>query len=278
MQIKASFRKEILAFFRTNKFLIVAIVIIGWAIVSPLIIVGSVALLEAMEPLYDAIGMDISAMTGMLDATTVSMGVYTGITNTTQVGLIVYLLLINSFAGGEQVKRSVIIPRSSGLRNFCYVFPKYIVFPAAAFFLTVIGAFASWGISALVYDVHDVAAMGVLLGGALAGISMMFYVCCHLTLGTATSKPGMSAAVCITAAMLLPDIFSFSGADLIYNPFTLNYLGASLVHETAMLYYQQLDVIMSVVVAFVLMLILYFIALFVQNAQKVDNRGNEIRL
>ena len=278
MQTKASFKKEILAFVRTNKLLVLSIVIIGLSILSPLMFVGTAALLESMAPIYDSIGMDITSMTDLLGESTVHTGVFTGITNLAQIGVIVYLLLINSFAGGEQKKRSVIIPSSSGLRNFSYIFPKFIVFPVAALILAIAGAFASWGVSAMTYNINDVSLGGVLLGGALAGVCLMFYVCAHLALGTSTGKPGMSAAVCITAALLLPDIFSFTDPGLVYNPFTLNYLAGNVAHINAMQNYRPLDILMTVLIALAIMVILYFIALFAQNAKKVDNSGNEIRL
>ena len=278
MQTKASFKKEILAFVRTKKLLVLSIVIIGMAILSPLMFVGTAALLESMKPVYDSIGMDITSMTDLLGGYTVQAGVFTGITNLAQIGVIVYLLLINSFAGGEQKKRSVIIPRSSGLRSFSYIFPKFIVFPAAALILAVVGAFSSWGVSVLTYEINDVSAGGVLLGGVLAGVCLMFYVCAHLTLGTATGKPGMSAAFCITAALLLPDIFSFTDPGLVYNPFTLNYLAGNVTQKNAMQNYPPMDILMTVLIALAIMVILYFIALFAQNAKKVDNSGNEIRL
>jgi len=278
MQLKASFRKEVLAFVRTGKFLIIALSIVGWSIFSPLIFVGMAALFTTMEPLYNEMGMDITGFTDLLGDSTVSMGVSLGITNIAQVGLVVFLLLINSFAGGEQKKRSIIIPRSSGLRNFSYIFPKYIIFPVTALVLSIAGAFAALGISVLSYDVYDVTIAGVLLGGTLAGVYMMFYICCHLTLGTASGRPGMSAGVCVAASLLLPDIFSLSGSDFIYNPFTLHYLAGSLVHEGALLHFQPFDVLMTTLVTVVIIVILYFAALFVQNAQKVDNSGNEIRL
>jgi len=278
MQTRASFKKEILAFLRTNKFLTIAIVMIGMAILAPMLYVGLESLLTAMNPIYEQMGMDISGMTGMLGASTVFTGVFAGITNLAQVGLIVYLLLINSFAGGEQKKRSVIIPSSSGLRNFSYIFPKFIVYPLAALLLALIGAFVSWGVSAAIYEVGDVSPVGVLLGGALAGVCLMFYVCCHLALGTATGKPGMSAAVCISAALLLPDIFTFADPSLVYNPFTLSYLAGNVVQEGALRQFPPLDILMTVLITLVIMVILYFVALFVQNAKKVDNSGNEIRL
>jgi len=277
MQTKASFKKELLAFFRTNKFLIIAIVIIGWSILSPLLLVGMGALINAMSPLYDEMGMDVSTMTDILGGSA-NMAVSSAVTDLAGTGLIVFILLINSFAGGEQKKRATIIPRSSGLRTFSYIFPKFIIYPLAGFALAVIGAFASWGTAVLAYEINDVSLTGVLVGGALAGVCLMFYTCCHLTMGTATGKAGMSAAVCIVAALLLPNIFAALGSDLVYNPFTLNILAGSVVAEGALGEVQPLDIAMTVAIAFAIMVIVYFIAIFAQNAKKVDNTGNETRL
>ena len=276
-QTKASFKKEALAFFRTKKFLIVASVLIGWSILNPLLMVGLGSLMNAMSPIYDEMGMDVSIMTDLLGSTA-SMGVSSAVGELAGTGLVVFILLINSFAGGEQKKRSIIIPKSSGLRNFSYIFPKFIVYPLSALVLAVAGAFASWGASALIYRVNDVSPEGVLVGGALAGVCLMFYTCGHLTLGTATGKSGMSAAVCIVSALLLPNIFAALGSDYVYNPFTLNIMAASVVSEGALQKMLPLDIAMTVLVAFVLMVIFYLIAIFAQNAKKVDNTGNEMKL
>jgi ABC-2 type transport system permease protein len=277
IQTSASFRKELLAFFRTKKFLIIFIVIIGWAILGPLLIRGMGVFLDALSPVYDDFGVDVAGMTDFLGSAA-STGVMSAVSDLTTTGLIVFLLLINSFAGGEQKKRSIMIPKSSGLRSFGYIFPKFIIYPLTAFILAIAGAFVAWGISSLVFTINDVSPEGVLLAGALAGVCLMFYVCCHIALGTSTGQAGMSAAICIVASLLLPNIFALLGSEYVYNPFTLNILAGSVVQEGALLLIQPYEIIMTVLIAFAIMVIVYFIALFVQNAKKIDNSGNEIRL
>jgi len=277
IQTRACFRKEFLAFFRTKKFMIISIVILGWAIVGTLLIRSLGVFFDVLTPFYDDIGMDVSGM-GDIFGSLASTGVMSAISDITTVGLIVFLLLINSFAGGEQKKRSIIIPSSSGLRSFGYIFPKFIIYPLTALALAIAGAFVSWGISALVFEKNDVSPEGVLLGGALAGVCLMFYVCFHIALGTSTGKAGMSAAICIIASQLLPNIFALLGSEYIYNPFTLNILAGSVVQEGALFLVQAHEVIMTVLIALAIMVIVFFIALFVQNAKKIDNSGNEIRL
>ena len=277
IQTKASFKKELLAFFRTHMFVSIAGVIIGLSIFSPLLFAGMGALMDAMSDIYNEMGMDVSEMTELLSSSA-SMGVSFSVESIAGTGLIVLLLLINQAAGGEQKKRAMIIPKSAGLRGFAYIFPKFIIYPLSAFILAVLAMLASWPISILVFEVNDVSFYNVLLAGVLAGVSMMFYVCCHLTLGTATGKAGLSAAVCITVSVILPLIFSAVSTDYMFNPFALGYLAASVAVSDSIPGSDLLDIMISIGFALGIMVVTYFIALFVQNARKIDNSGNEIDL
>jgi len=277
IQTRASFRKESLAFFRTGKFIVIAIVFLGWAMLSPLIIRGLGGLMDSMSPIYDDLGMDVSGMTELLGSSA-SIGVSSAISEMSSLCLLVFLLLINSFAGGEQKKRSVIIPRSAGLRSFSYIFPKFIVYPLSAFVLAITGTFLAWWVSSGIFAHNDVTLLGAFLGGTLAGTGMMFYICFHLTIGTATGKAGMSAAICIVSSFLLPNIFAVLGSEYVYNPFILSLYASSLVSETTQAFVQPMEVVMTVLIALAIMAIVFFLALFAQNAKTVDNSGNEIRI
>jgi len=277
LQTKAGFKKEALAFFRTSKFLIIALVILGLGTLSPLLITAMGSLMDSMSDLYDEMGMDVSDMTTILTSST-SIGVSSTVGDITGIGLMVFLLLIMKAAGGEQKKRTVIIPRSAGLRSFGYIFPKFIIYPLSAFVLAIISMFISWGISYLVFDYNDITFSGVLLGGVLSGVCMMFYVCFHLALGTATGKAGMSAAVCIGASMLLPNIFALTTTEYMFNPFALDVLARTIVLQPYVSGGQMRDIAATIAFALALMVLAYLIALFAQNARKIDNSGNEIEL
>jgi len=277
IQVKASFKKEFLAFFRTKMFIIITLVTLGLSIISPLLITGLGALMTFMSDLYADFGIDITMLTEELGSTS-SIGVVSSVSDITGAGLIVMLILMIKIAGGEQKKRSVIIPKSSGLTSRAYIFPKFIIYPLFAFILAVIGMFLSWFFSALLFETNDVSFLGVLLAGILTGVSLVFYVCFHLTLGTATGQPGMSAAVCITMSMLLPNIFAFTVSDYMYNPFALSMLASSLVHFNVISRVELLDILITVLFALALIVGAYFIAIFAQNARKIDNTGNEIEL
>jgi len=276
-QTTASFKREFLAFFRTNTFTIIACVIIGLALFSPTLIVGMGLLMDALSDVYDEMGMDVSDMTDILTEYA-SMGVASAAEGITGAGVIVLILLLNKAAGGEQKKRAMIIPKSSGLRSFAYIFPKFIIYPVTAFILTVLAVIASWPLSILLFRYGDVTFNSALIAGIVSGVSVMFYVCCHLTLGTATGKAGMSAAVCISASIILPTIFATVSTDYMFNPFSLSTLAASIIYTGGVSGRDLLDVVVSMIFAIGIMVILYFVALFAQNARKIDNTGSELEL
>jgi len=277
MQIKAGFRKEILAYFRTKKLMIIALVLIGLAVFSPVMIAGMGFLMDSMGDIYDEMGMDVSGLTGMLLSSS-STGVITTVSDITTTGLIVLLLMINMAAGGEQKKRAVIIPKSAGLKSLPYILPKFIIYPLSAFIFAIAAMFVSWGISSVVFDVNDVTLNGVLLAGVLSGVCLMLYTCFHVTLGTATGKAGMSAAICIAASFILPNIFSLSDLEYMYNPFAMNLLATNYITNNAISGAELRDIAMTIIFAIALMFISYLIALFAQNARKIDNTGDEIEL
>jgi ABC-2 type transport system permease protein len=287
LQTSANFKKELTAFARTKKLVILLSVFMGFATLIPLFYRGIGIMVEAMEELYDEMGMDSDAMLEILglNATT---GVQQAALAISLAGLIVFLLLINSFAGGEQKRRSIIIPRSSGLRSVPYLLPKYIVYPTAAFLLAFSAMLISSVISGVIFIQNDLEADRVIWSGVLLGVNLMFYVCMHLTIGTATGKPGMSAAICVGASLLVPEFFAvlsrgFDGGMIAYNPFSMANLALTLHYKipgqpdefiTALP--PASEMIITILFAIGIMVAAYFVALFAQNARRIDNRGNEM--
>jgi len=276
IQTKAGLKKEMLAYFRTNRFTAIAASLVGLAILSPLLIVGLSTVMTAMSDIYDEVGIDVTMMTDMLGSNS-SIGVSEAVGNITTIGLLIFILLISRYAGGEQKKRADIIPRSAGLRSFGYIFPKFIVYPISAFITGFIAMMAAWFISGLLFENNDVAINVAVIVSMLVGVCLMLYICLHLALGTATGQAGMSAVVCIVASLLLPTAFMAVGVELVYNPFAMGGLArfVSLGGADAP---EMQEIVMTVIIAFVIMMISYFIAIFAQNARVIDNRGNEISL
>ncbi|MDR2600226.1 MAG: hypothetical protein LBC73_08125 [Oscillospiraceae bacterium] len=278
IQTKASFKKEVISFFRTYTFVIVALVIIGLAALSPIMITGMAFIMDAMSELSNEIGVDVTEITNLLDTSSSSTGVISSISDITGVGLIVFLLLINKAAGGELKKRAVIIPRAAGLRSFPYIFPKFIVYPITGFVITFVAMFISWGVSTVVFEANNIAFANVFIAAVLTGVFIMFYTCFHLTIGTATGKAGMSAAICIVASFLLSNIFAVANLDYMFNPFALNSLAASVTVRGSLSSSEIMDIVFTILFALGIMVVAYLIALFAQNAKKIDNTGNEIEL
>jgi len=277
IQTRASFKKEFLAYFRTRKFLIVALVVIGLSLLSPLLITGLGVLMDSMSDIYEDFGMDVSEMTGMLSSSS-SLGVSSSVSDITGVGLIVLLILINSAAGGEQKKRAVMIPRSAGLRSFPYLFPKFIIYPLSVFILAIVAMFTSWAASSIVFEVNDVTFNMVLLAGILSGVCLMLYVCFHLALGTATGNAALSATMCIIASVLLPNVFALTDIEYMFNPFALDLLASSVIVGGKVTGAEVIDIVITIIFALAIMIGTYFISLFANNAKKIDNSGNDIDL
>ena len=271
LQVKAGVGKELLAFSRTKKLWVLVCVFIGLSVLSPLMIAGLGSLVDSMSDTYEQLGMDVSAMTEELSSSAM-LGVSSQISDLSFAGLLVFLLLINSFAGGEQKKRSIIIPQSSGLSSIAYILPKFIVYPSAIFVLSLAGVFTGSFVASLVFDNNDIVFSQLFAAAVILGVCNMFYVCLHLALGTGTGKACMSSAVCIVASVLLPNIFSVWDPAPVYNPFTMNLTAVSALYgrESAS------DLFITVLIALIIMAAAYFIALFAQNAKKIDNSGDEI--
>jgi len=273
MQTKASFKKESLSFFRTGRFFIIAAAIFGLALFMPLLIAGLTSFMDAASDIYYDMGMDVTDMTDFLATSSAALANST--TSISQIGLLVLIILLNRAAGGEQKKRTIIIPQNSGLRSFSYLFPKYIIYPVSAFVLGFLSMLASFGISTLLFDVNDVLFQNFVFSALLIGATLAFYVSLHLTLGTATGQAGLSAALCLVAAFLLPTVFSVAGGEVVFNPFGMDLFALNTMTGDALTGTQMLDVLFTILFALGIMVVAFLVALFAQNAKKIDNSGDE---
>jgi ABC-2 type transport system permease protein len=228
-------------------------------------------LMGAMSDTYYELGMDVTTLTEQFSPTSTA-GMTNALSALTTIGLLVYLILINSFAGGEQKRRSIIIPQNSGLESYSYLVPKFIIYPLSIFAFTVISVIIAGVVSTWAFDNNDIIILNAFVGAALAGLYNMFFVCLHLALGTSTGRAGMSSAICIVSAFILSDTLNLAGIVPAFNPLTMN-LTAVLVAAGDEI---RSGIILGVGITLALMIAVFFIALFVQNAKRIDNSGNEI--
>ena len=78
--------------------------------------------------------------------------------------------------------------------------------------------------------------------------------------------------------MLLPNIFALTTTEYMFNPFALDVLARTIVLQPYVSGGQMRDIAATIAFALALMVLAYLIALFAQNARKIDNSGNEIEL
>ena len=271
IQIIAGFKKEILAFLRSHKLLILACVFIGLSVFSPLMIKGMSLLMDAMSDTYDSLGVDVSGISGELSSSAL-LSASSLVSDLSTTGLLVYLLVINTFAGGEQKQRSIIIPQISGLGSSAYILPKFIIYPITVFVITLLGSLVGGIVSTIIFDVNDIVWPALVAAGSVVGIYNMLYVCLHLALGIGTGKAGMSSAICIVASFLLPNFLSLMETTPTFNPFTMNLTAVSVLYG----YEKPSNILIAAAITLAVTVVAYFITLFALNAKKIDNSGNEI--
>ena len=236
----------------------------------------------------------------MFEGFSASYLVATSIAEVTGLGLIILMFILMSAAGGEQKKRSVIIPQCAGLTPAGYIAPKFLIYPLSALLLSVLGVYLSAGVSSLLFggglDMGKISLAALCLGVYMAFISVL-----QLTIGICTGKPGVSVIIVIIATSIIPMILSSFRVDR-FNPFALTGIAsnaaisaggeaAGAVSEgatgsfasisammeslSASAEVDGLNMVVSVGVTVVISVILYFMTLFILTARQVKNEGNE---
>lgn len=316
MQIKAGIRKELYMSIRTFKLAGIIIAVAALCILDPLIYKAlfwaasfadkvnsnlsnqselpasqsaelsngatlSFSLDTQTEPVSTQ--SDFSSITQtLMNTECTELGVMMALTDIASTGLLVLLLLLMSTAGGELKKRAVIIPNTAGLTPFNYILPKFILYPAFIFVLTILGGFESYGVSSIIFGTKA-DPLAVLIGSLLIGLFMAFLVTVHLTLGICTARPGISTAILYILSSFLPLVLSGFNCNK-FNPFALSGMmngvlnasvsGAAVTDALS----DTVNVVVSIAITLVLMVVLFFITLITLNARKINNSDNEIAL
>ena len=308
--LKNGLKKEFMLFSRTGKLIGVILVILIFSVMDPIMFKGMGAMVGAMaNSIPEGSGAELTEymqtvkdMASMFDSFSASYLVATSIAEVTGLGLIILMFILMSAAGGEQKKRSVIIPQCAGLTPAGYIAPKFLIYPLSALLLSVLGVYLSAGVSSLLFggslDMGKISLAALCLGVYMAFISVL-----QLTIGICTGKPGVSVIVVIIAASIIPVILSSLRVDR-FNPFALTGIasnaaisaggeaeavgavseaaGGSFTSISAMMEslsasaeVDGLNLAVSVGVTVVISVILYFMTLFVLTARQVKNEGNE---
>lgn len=284
--IKAGFLKEWQLTARTGRFIGILIAFLAFSLIDPI----SIKVMMPFAEFYDSIIGELSEATGAaIDISMVSlmeaaygsspaasMGLAQAMVSFSGTSMIIIFFVLMLPAGGEQKKRSTIIPGTAGLSLFAYALPKFVLYPCIGFVTAVLAMLLAGGVSSVLF-VNDLALSAVLLGGVFLGVQVAFYVCLLLCIGVCTGRGGLAAIVCFVASMFLPSILSMFGVADKFNPFAWTYF-AQAAALGSLESYSSANLVGTGVVTAILLVLLFVLTLFVQTARRVDNSGNDLLL
>lgn len=284
--IKTGIKKEFMLFSRGFRLIGVIITIIGISLMYPLMyksmemMAGQIADMgqqiggEAQDQVtgaVDSINGMMSSLEAMYGGSMAAVGFKTGVSSITSTGFLIISLLLMSTAGGEQKKRSIIIPDCAGLTPAGYVMPKFIVYPAMIGLLSFLGGMATGGISNLIYN-NELNINDIIFSSLCAAIYMLFMTALYFLIGLSTGRPGISVIIVYGGSTIIPILLQSLDIDR-YNPFTLQSLLMSSYKDADMN-----NFMLSTVVAFILSVICCLLALMIMTLRRVDNTVGEANL
>lgn len=189
--------------------------------------------------------------------------------------ILVIMLLLMSAAGGEQKKRAMIVPMCSGLKYKSYLLPKFIIYPLTVFASTFLSSVTAGLLCNAMFENNKISGGIMLLSSLLISIYNGFIISVYLSLGLCTSKPGVMTALLYVGQMILQTLLNGFGLTD-YHPFALlNYIGGEMVVDDFSLAEKAPAIIVSAALAVVLSVVMYFLALGVLGAKKIDNQAEK---
>lgn len=276
--MKFAFKKELMYFSRTFRMFGVVFAILIISLFDPLMYKGMTVFMDFMGEQFEQLSTEnpeaipenpFEGLTGIyeqLRAPEIASAAVSDFTSTS--ALIIFLVLMQP-SGGEQKKRSTILPLCAGLTPFRYIAPKFVIYPLTAFLSSCIALPLCAGVSVLLFG-GEIAFGNALAAGAMIGFYLAFLIVVELTLGICTARPGLAAIFTILGSTLLPTILALFRADR-FHPFVLPELATGFLSGKV----GTLNLVVTLCVTVVVGVILFFTTLLAQTARKIDNSGNE---
>lgn len=296
MQLKYSFKKESAQFFRTFKFWGIVLAVLGFALANPIMYKISGMLFSELNKAADkpqtaAVQMSFSDDTEVLPDEGLLGGVgigdmaamYSSANSTfamslmsfVSYSLLVVMLVMMSAAGGEQKKRAMIVPICSGLKNKNYLIPKFVIYPLSVFALTFLGSLMAGGLCNAMFEYGKVSMGMIALGGLLISVYLSFIVMVYLSLGLCTSRPGLMVGAVFLGQLFLQSMLEGMGLRD-YQPFSLvTVLGEMYTTPNYDLAAKKPSILTAIGLSIVIGALMFFLALGVLNAKKIDNEEEE---
>lgn len=299
-QLKYGFKKESAQFFRTFKFWGIVLAIFGFAIANPMMYKVSGMVFSEMNKVQQP-----TAQTAQIIQTTQAeiaedapdsgllggMGVedmaaiYSNASATYSMSLVsfstysllIVMLVMMPVAGGEQKKRAMIVPLCSGLRYKNYLIPKFVIYPLSVFALTFLGGLTAGGLCNSIFDNGKVDIGMMAFGALLMAVYIAFIVTVYLSLGLCTSRPGVMVGAVFLGQLMLQTFLEGMGLKD-YQPFSLvtavgeMYTSGSEGYDLAA---KMPSILTSIGLSVVIGVLMFFLALGVLNAKKIDNEEEE---
>ena len=287
MQLNYSFKKEWAHFVRTGRLVGVILAIFSFALSNPIMFRLCGVMMEMVEEssgggsmfaaaasagtdgfgdVFGGIGISeivsVYSDAGMMFATSASS--FVGLS------LLIVMLILMSASGGEQKKRTMIVPMCSGLEYKNYLIPKFVIYPLITFALTFISVITAGYLCNALFPVNKTADTIIFLVAAMYSVYMLFIVCVYMSIGLCTSRPGVAAVIVYVGQSILQSLFL--GMNLTdYNPFTLINLPTAMVTEGFELAESLPSIFVGMAISAVVAVLMFFLALGVLNAKRIDN-------
>ncbi len=278
MQLKYGFKKEWLHFTRSFRFGGMLICIFSFAIANPLLYKALIALAEMMEQseMGDVLaqqGGSFAAIAAMAD--NAGMIFCTTLLELFSTSLLVITLLLMSPFGGEQKKRATFIPFCCGLEYKNYLIPKFVLYPAVLFVGNFLGGCLGGVLCNSLYK-SNTADMGtILLGSMMCAIYAVFILTIYMALGICTGRPGIMVIVVYLGQTLVQLILSSLGLTR-FNPFALyGFIAQGTLLDKAYVQQEIPSIIVSIVLAFVIMGLMYGMTFAALKAKQINNQEDK---
>lgn len=283
-QLKHSFKKERALFVRRYHLLGMLLGIFGFAVVSPLLCKAMDSMMKIANEMEfptqtAAVSMasggvsgtaGLDSMMGMFQSASFSFG-YT-ISQIIAYSLLIIMLVTRSAAGGEQRKRTMIVPMCSGLQYQNYLIPKFVIYPLSTLVLTFLGGMTAGGLCNALFSVDRVSFGTIAFGSLIMAVYCAFIVTIYLALGVCTSRPGLMTGAVYLGQMILPSLLEGMGLTD-YQPFSLMSEASLIVMrgEDFELSERLPSIFTAMGLCVVISVLMYFLAWGVLNAKKIDN-------
>lgn len=278
MQIKAGFKKEWFQFSRTFRFWGVIIGTFSFALADPLMYWAMNALLGSISDtdMFGSVGgaVDIENTLQMMfgNAGAIFGGTMADLCATS---LLIIMLILMSPCGGEQKKRATIIPSCTGLGTLEYLIPKYIIYPAAIFVVTLASCMMAGGICNLMFTDGAIDAGMMFLAAVLCAVYLTFILVVYMSIGLCTSRPGV-VTVFMYIGVSIVQIFLNQLGLTKFHPLTLRSLViGEMFRDDFVLADNAASIIVGVVLSVVIMVMMFILTLTVLKSKKINNQEDK---